>query len=87
MSKRNNIIIIKANEEVFQNQANSKIDNKRSSSVNSLEFQKHELNKNNISFFTLFSNDISNEIIITDFRSEDNNYNNNKTFKEILQYF
>ena len=84
LSKRNNIIIIKANEEVFQD---SKLNNKRSFSINSLDFQRQKIGKNNISFLTLFSNDISNEIIRTNYTSEDNNYHNNKTFKEILEYF
>jgi len=87
LAKGNNIIIIKAKKDIYRNQVNtSKIYNKNKLSSNSLDFQLNELKKNQLSFNTLFSNEMINDLEIIDFNSDVNNHNN-KTFKEILEYF
>ena len=87
LAKENNIIIIKAKKDIYRNQANtSKIYNKNKLSSNSLDFQLNELKKNQLSSNTLFSNEMANDLDIIDFNSDVNNHNN-KTFKEILEYF
>ena len=85
INKGKNIIIKSKGEKSGQNQLLIKLKNKKRESSSSLEYEIPN-NIEIISFGTLSSKDISNEINIKDINSIDKAVNNN-TFKEIFDVF
>ena len=85
ISKGKNITIKSKSEKSGQNQLLIKLKNKKRESSSSLEYEIPN-NIEIISFGTLSSKDISNEINIKDINSIDKEINNN-SFKEIFDIF